>query len=39
MPLYLAQGLYVNVALEATYQTAYSFVPQRWRRVLEGSPG
>lgn len=37
MPLFLRAGHYVNVALEATYQTAFQNVPARWRRVLEES--
>ncbi len=36
MPLYLEPEGYVPVPLEATYQTAYSVMPARWRRVLEG---
>lgn len=28
----------VEVPLEATYATAYSFVPKRWQRVLEDAP-
>ncbi len=36
MPLYLEPEGYVAVPLEATYQTAYSDMPGRWRRVLEG---
>jgi hypothetical protein len=35
MPLFLDQGIYVNVPLEATYREACSKMPQRWRRVLE----
>lgn len=35
-PLFLQPGGHVTVPLEATYQTAYQSVPQRWRRVLEG---
>jgi hypothetical protein len=37
MPLFLEPGWYVNVPLEATYHAAWRSVPQRWRRVLEGS--
>jgi hypothetical protein len=37
MPLFLSPGQYVSVPLEATYQTAYQSVPQRWRRVLEAT--
>jgi hypothetical protein len=35
MPLFLAPGEGVMVPLEATYQTAFAVLPQRWRRVLE----
>jgi hypothetical protein len=35
MPLFLTSCAYVNVPLEATYQAAWSGVPQRWQRVLE----
>lgn len=35
MPLFLEPEEYVNVPLEATYQSAYRGVPQRWKRVLE----
>jgi hypothetical protein len=35
MPLFLAPGWYVNVPLEATYQTAWRGVPLRFRAVLE----
>jgi hypothetical protein len=35
-PLYLEPGGYVRVPLEATYREAYSGVPFRWWRVLEG---
>jgi hypothetical protein len=35
MPLYLQPGAYVLVPLEATYQSAFSGVPERWRNVLE----
>lgn len=35
MPLFLTSDLYVNVPLEATYQTAWRGVPQRWKRVIE----
>jgi hypothetical protein len=35
-PLFLEPGGYVRVPLEATYREAYSGVPLRWRRVLEG---
>jgi hypothetical protein len=36
MPLFLEPGEYINVPLEATYQTAWQSVPQRWQRVLDG---
>lgn len=36
MPLFLQPGHYVPVPLEATYLSAWSGVPQRWRRVIEG---
>lgn len=35
MPLILEPEAYGNVPLEATYQSAWRGVPQRWRRVLE----
>ncbi len=35
MPLFLAPNAYVPVPLEATYQTAFAVMPQRWRMVLE----
>lgn len=35
MPLFLEPNGYVLVPLEATYQSAFSIQPQRWRRVLE----
>lgn len=35
MPLFLREGVYVNVPLEETYRTAWQNMPQRWRRVLE----
>ncbi|HUQ70608.1 MAG TPA: DUF4058 family protein [Planctomycetaceae bacterium] len=37
MPLYLEPDFYVLVPLETTYATAFSAMPQRWRRVLEGT--
>lgn len=36
MPLFLRPDRYVNVPLEATYQTAYRGMPVFWRDVLEG---
>jgi hypothetical protein len=35
-PLFLLPGGHVKVPLEATYREAYSGVPLRWRRVIEG---
>jgi hypothetical protein len=35
MPLFLDREHYVPVPLEATYQSAWRGVPDRWRRVLE----
>jgi hypothetical protein len=35
MPLFLEPEAYVNVPLEASYQSAWRGLPQRWRRVLE----
>jgi hypothetical protein len=37
MPLYLAPDAFVPVPLEATYQTAFSLLPSRWRNVLDPS--
>jgi hypothetical protein len=34
-PLFLEPNGCIQVPLEATYQSAFSFMPQRWRRVLE----
>ncbi len=39
MPLFLEPNAHVRVPLEATYQTAFAALPQRWRRVLEPRPG
>jgi hypothetical protein len=36
MPLFLTPELYVPVPLEATYNQAWSGVPQRWRGAIEG---
>lgn len=36
MPLFLESGLYVDLPLNETYQEAYTEMPQRWRRVIEG---
>jgi Protein of unknown function (DUF4058) len=38
MPLFLDAEAYVYVPLEATYLAAWEGVPQRWRKVLEGTP-
>src|SRR5262249_774640 len=35
MPLFLEPNGCVQVPLEATYQTAFTAMPRRWRRVLE----
>jgi predicted methyltransferase len=35
MPLFLEPERFVNVPLEATYQTAFAVQPERWKRVLE----
>jgi hypothetical protein len=34
MPLFLEPDVYVNVPLEATYQTAWQTFPEEWRTVL-----
>jgi Protein of unknown function (DUF4058) len=34
MPLFLAEGVYVPVPLEATYGSAWEAVPEFWRNVL-----
>jgi hypothetical protein len=39
MPVYLEPNRYVQVPLEATYQTAYAVMPRRWQRVLEEPAG
>jgi hypothetical protein len=36
MPLFLDPDHYVNVPLEQTYQAAWSTMPERWKRVIEG---
>lgn len=38
MPLFLEPGAHVRVPLEDTYQTAFTALPQRWRKVLEARP-
>ncbi len=35
MPLFFKPGEHVRVPLEATYRTAFTAVPRRWRTVLE----
>lgn len=37
MPLFLDEGHYVPVPLEATYNLAWHGVPERWKAVLVGS--
>jgi hypothetical protein len=37
MPLFLMSNGYTAIPLEQTYQSAYRSIPQRWRRVVEGS--
>jgi len=39
MPLFLDPHWYINVPLEQTYLKAWRGVPQRWRRVIEGTAG
>jgi hypothetical protein len=36
MPLFLTPTHYVNVPLEDSYREAWSGVPRRWQRVVEG---
>jgi hypothetical protein len=36
MPLFLRPEHYIPVPLEMTYTSAWSGVPERWRRVIEG---
>jgi len=36
MPLFLRPEHYIPVPLERTYMSAWTGVPQRWRRVIEG---
>ena len=38
MPLFLTADDYVLVPLEATYGQAWTAMPVRWRRVIEGLP-
>jgi hypothetical protein len=35
MPVFLEPGAHILIPLEETYNTAFSAVPARWRRVLE----
>lgn len=37
MPLFLTPDHYVEVPLEQTYLAAWKGVPQRWKRVIEGT--
>jgi len=37
MPLFLDEGHYVNMPLEATYMAAFQGVPRRWKTELLGS--
>lgn len=37
MPLFLEPEMFVMVPLEATSQTAFGAMPQRWKRVLESA--
>lgn len=39
MPLFLNPERYINVPLEATYQSAYRGTPAYWRGVVEGGGG
>jgi len=36
MPLFLVPDGCVKIPLESTYQTAFSVLPRRWKRVLDG---
>jgi hypothetical protein len=38
MPLFLTAAQHIRVPLEATYQIAYSGMPEFWRQVLEQVP-
>ncbi len=38
MPLFLDDGMYVNVPLEATYRTAFAEVPSHYQALLEAPP-
>ena len=35
MPLFLRPGHYVNIPLEATYQSTWRVFPQRWKDVID----
>jgi hypothetical protein len=37
MPLFLEPEAYIDVPLEATYQSAWDTVPARWKRVIEAA--
>jgi hypothetical protein len=37
MPLFLTREHYVQAPLEPTYMQSWSGVPQRWKRVIEGT--
>ena len=39
LPLFLTEDEYVNVPLEASYQSAWNAVPKRWRDVFEAGSG
>lgn len=39
LPLFITPDRYVNVPLEATYMTCYRRFPQRWKDVIEATPG
>ena len=39
MPLFLEQTQYVNVPLEATYQSAWVRMPERWQEILQPANG
>jgi len=40
MPLFLEPNGCIMVPLEATYQTAFAVMPERWRNVIQNSePG
>ena len=34
MPVFLYPGMYIDVPLETTYQSAWEAVPQRWQKVI-----